>query len=61
LKSIGVSSWSHDGILCTGESYKDKVKLTFFKGPALADSHACFPLAKMAGQGVRSTLSKATV
>ena len=29
--------WSYDGILCTGESYKDKVKLTFAKGASLKD------------------------
>ena len=33
----GVPVWSHDGIICTGETYKDKVKLTFAKGAALAD------------------------
>ena len=31
----GVPSWSHDGIVCTGETYKDKVKLTFAKGASL--------------------------
>lgn len=34
--------WSHDGILCTGESYKDKVKLTFAKGAALKDPSRLF-------------------
>jgi hypothetical protein len=33
----GVPVWSHDGILCTGESYKQVVKLTFAKGASLAD------------------------
>src|ERR1700728_1576738 len=33
----GTPTWSHDGILCTGESYKDKVKLTFAKGASLKD------------------------
>lgn len=33
----GTPVWSHDGIICTGESYKDKVKLTFAKGAALQD------------------------
>ena len=28
----GVPTWSHDGMLCTGETYKDKVKLTFARG-----------------------------
>jgi len=32
-----VPVWSHDGIICTGESYKDKVKLTFAKGASLKD------------------------
>ena len=34
---MGTPVWSHDGILCTGESYKDKVKLTFAKGTSLQD------------------------
>jgi hypothetical protein len=34
--------WSHGGILCTGEAYKDKVKLTFAKGAALDDPHQLF-------------------
>jgi hypothetical protein len=34
--------WSHDGIICTGESYKDKVKLTFAKGASLEDPKGLF-------------------
>jgi hypothetical protein len=34
--------WSHDGIICTGESYKDKVKLTFAKGASLKDPSGLF-------------------
>ncbi len=34
--------WSHDGIICTGETYKAKVKLTFAKGAALADPAGLF-------------------
>ena len=34
--------WEHDGILCTGETYKDKVKLTFANGAALADPSGLF-------------------
>lgn len=34
--------WSHDGIICTGESYKAKVKLTFAKGAALKDPAKLF-------------------
>lgn len=37
LKWMGTPVWSHDGIICTGESYKDKVKLTFAKGASLKD------------------------
>lgn len=33
----GVPVWSHEGIICTGETYKDKVKLTFAQGAALKD------------------------
>jgi hypothetical protein len=36
-KWMGTPVWSHDGILCTGESYKSVVKLTFAKGASLAD------------------------
>ncbi len=38
----GVPVWSHDGILCTGETYKDKVKLTFAKGASLKDPAGLF-------------------
>jgi len=38
----GVPVWEHAGILCTGETYKDKVKLTFAKGAALADPKMLF-------------------
>jgi hypothetical protein len=38
----GVPVWSHDGIICTGETYKDKVKLTFVKGAALKDPSRLF-------------------
>ncbi len=34
--------WSHDGIICTGESYKNHVKLTFAKGASLADPTGLF-------------------
>src|SRR3954447_4800310 len=35
--SPGTPVWSHDGDICTGESYKQVVKLTFFQGAALSD------------------------
>src|ERR1700750_1847311 len=38
----GVPVWSHDGIICTGETYKSVVKLTFAKGAALADPSGLF-------------------
>ena len=38
----GVPVWSHDGIICTGETYKDKVKLTFAKGATLTDPSGLF-------------------
>jgi hypothetical protein len=34
--------WSHDGIVCTGEAYKDKVKMTFAKGASLDDPVGLF-------------------
>lgn len=39
---MGTPVWSHDGIVCTGESYKDKVKLTFAKGASLPDPAQLF-------------------
>jgi hypothetical protein len=39
---MGVPVWEHDGIICTGEMYKDKVKLTFAKGAALKDPSRLF-------------------
>lgn len=38
----GVPTWYHDGMLCTGETYKDKVKLTFAKGASLDDPTGLF-------------------
>jgi len=38
----GVPVWSHDGIICTGESYKSLVKLTFAKGASLKDPSHLF-------------------
>lgn len=39
---MGVPVWEHAGILCTGETYKDKVKLTFARGAALKDPSRLF-------------------
>ncbi|MDR6390611.1 hypothetical protein J2803_003243 [Paraburkholderia phenoliruptrix] len=41
-KWMGTPVWSHDGILCTGESYKSVVKLTFLKGASLPDPAKLF-------------------
>ncbi len=38
----GVPVWSHDGIICTGETYQGVVKLTFFKGASLKDPSRLF-------------------
>ena len=38
----GVPTWSHDGVICTGETYKDKVKLTFAKGAKVDDPAKLF-------------------
>jgi hypothetical protein len=42
LKWRGTPVWSHGGIICTGETYKDKVKLTFAKGASLEDPAGLF-------------------
>ncbi|HEX3572930.1 MAG TPA: DUF1801 domain-containing protein [Acidobacteriaceae bacterium] len=41
-KSPGVPIWSHDGIVCTGESYKQVVKLTFARGASIEDPKKLF-------------------
>jgi hypothetical protein len=41
-KSPGVPIWSHDGIVCTGESYKQAVKLTFARGASIKDPEKLF-------------------
>lgn len=38
----GIPVWSHEGIICTGETYKSAVKLTFAKGAALKDPSRLF-------------------
>lgn len=40
--SPGTPVWAHDGIICTGETYKSVVKLTFFNGAALSDPSGLF-------------------
>jgi len=41
-KWMGTPVWSHDGIICTGESYRNVVKLTFLKGASLEDPAGLF-------------------
>jgi hypothetical protein len=45
----GVPCWSHGGLICTGETYKDKVKLTFARGAALDDPARLFNASLDAG------------
>lgn len=46
---LGVPVWEHEGILCTGELYKDKVKLTFMHGASLDDPAGLFNASLDAG------------
>ena len=41
-KWMGTPVWSHDGIVCVANAFKDKVKLTFFRGASLADPDKLF-------------------
>ena len=45
----GVPTWSHSGILCTGETYRDKIKLTFARGASLTDPAGLFNASLDAG------------
>ena len=45
----GVPTWVHDGIICTGETYKEKVKLTFMRGASLEDPNGLFNASLDAG------------
>lgn len=45
----GVPTWSHHGVICTGETYKDKVKLTFARGVSLDDPSGLFNASLDAG------------
>jgi hypothetical protein len=48
----GVPVWSHDWIICTGETYKDKVKLTFARGGSVEDPKGLFN----SGEGARRAI-----
>lgn len=45
----GVPTWSHAGLICTGETYKDKIKLTFARGALLSDPAKLFNASLDAG------------
>jgi hypothetical protein len=45
----GVPTWSHAGVICTGETYRDKVKLTFARGASLEDPSGLFNASLDAG------------
>jgi hypothetical protein len=49
---LGVATWSLGGLICTGETYKDKVKLTFPKGSSIADPDGLLAV----GTGVRRAI-----
>jgi hypothetical protein len=57
-KWMGTPIWSHDGIICTGEIYKNVVKLTFFKGASLEDPARLFNSSSTETHAVRSTSTK---
>ena len=56
----GVPVWEHAGIICTGETYKAVVKLTFAKGAALEDPQASSTPASKATSGAPSISTRAT-
>ena len=55
----GVPVWYRHGPICTGETYKSVVKLTFFKGASLEDPSACSTRASRATPGAQSTCARA--
>jgi hypothetical protein len=57
-KSPGTPVWSHDGIVCTGESYKQVVKLTFARGASIKDPKKLFNSSLEGKTRVRSTCAK---
>jgi hypothetical protein len=56
----GVPVWEHDGIICTGETYKNVVKMTFAKGASLKDPSGLFNSTSKATPGVPSISMRAT-
>ena len=56
----GVPVWSHNGIVCTGETYKNAVKMTFAKGASLKDPSGLFNSSLEGNPGAPSTSTRAT-
>ena len=56
----GVPVWYHDGMICTGETYKNVVKMTFAKGASLKDPRACSIPASTATPDARSISPRVT-
>ena len=56
----GVPVWYHDGIICTGETYVNHVRLTFAKGASLKDPSGLFNSTSAGMSGAPSTCTKAT-
>jgi hypothetical protein len=56
----GVPVWEHAGIICTGETYKNYVKMTFARGASLEDPSGLFNASLEATPGVRSISTRAT-
>jgi hypothetical protein len=56
---LGVPVWEHAGIICTGELYRDKVKLTFAQAPRWTTRRACSTPASTATPAARSTSRRA--
>ena len=54
----GVPTWTHAGIICTGETYKDKIKLTFARGASLEDPSGLFNASLDAGTRRAIDISK---
>lgn len=58
-KWMGTPVWSHDGGVCTGETYKQVVKLTFFRGASLEDQKNCSTPVSRATRVEPSTFAQA--
>jgi hypothetical protein len=57
---LGVPVWEHDGIICTGETYKAAVKITFARGASLDDPSGLFNASLEGNTGAPSIFTRAT-